>query len=49
MDLLKETQPQSLNMHQSSESEKELSSVNYPIHRAKFGGFLALIILRKYF
>ena len=38
VDLLKETRPQSIeNQPDSFGSEKEMSSVNYPINRAKFG------------
>ena len=49
VDLLKETRPQSLNDEPSSFSEREMSSNNYPINRAKFGMKKFFMIKREYF
>jgi hypothetical protein len=49
VDLLKETRPQSLNDDPSSFSEREMSSNNYPINRAKFGMKNFFMTKREYF
>ena len=47
---MKDTRPQSLeNQEFSDASENELSSINYPINRAKFGKLLEELTKRKYF